>query len=283
MNTELRNTKEHKKDLQMPNFACAGWGFRELPLPDYFQAAASLGLSSVEINVSTGTPMHLLPDCTDAQVDEVARWAEEAVVRVVSLVGDNISSPDPTELIANIRQLKRLVDIAVRLGSKVVIAYTEAVDTEEVPDEVYTRLHYACNQVGDYAQMYNVLLALENHGGPTATGPRIVKIMEGVRCPAVGINYDPANFLKTGVDPLIALHYIIQWVNYSHWKDVRWMNGDTAYCAVGEGEIHWEPIVMELMRAGFSGYWAIEYETPDDVVLGTQASLAYLRKLLGKD
>jgi sugar phosphate isomerase/epimerase len=71
-------------------------------------------------------------------------------------------------------------------------------------------------------------------------------------------------------------------VNYTHWKDVRWVNGETAYCAVGEGEIRWEPIIAELQRAGYAGYWAIEYEAPEDVERGTRDSFAFLRDLLGQ-
>ncbi|MCC7354121.1 MAG: sugar phosphate isomerase/epimerase [Anaerolineae bacterium] len=268
-------------ETKMPAFACAGWGFRELSLPDYLHAAASLGLPAVEINVSHGTPKHLLADCTDAQVDEVTRWAKEAGVRVVSLAGgSDFTSPDAVALQAQICQVQRLVDIAVRLGAGVVRVFCGAEDREDVPEEIYTRLHYAFNQAGDYAQRCGVQLAVENHGGPTLNGHRIARIMRGVRSPAVGINYDPANFLKMGVDPLIALRQILPWVNYSHWKDVRWANGDTAYCGVGEGEIHWEPIVRVLVQGGFAGYWAIEYEAPEDVERGTRDSLAHLQRLV---
>ncbi len=263
-------------------FACAGWGFRDLSLPDYFHAAAGLGLLAVEINVSSGTPKHLLPDCTDAEVNEVARWAEDAAVRVVSLVGDSVGSADSAVLEAQISQVHRLTDIAMGLGASVVVIYAEGARGEEMPQEAYTRLHSALNRLGDYVQRHGVHLAVENHGGPTATGLRIAKIMQGIHYPAVGVNYDAANFLKIGVDPLIALRQITPWVNYSHWKDVRWVNGDTAYCGVGEGEIRWDPIVKELLQAGYGGYWAIEYEAPEDVERGTKDSLAYLQNLFAK-
>ena len=42
----------------------------------------------------------------------------------------------------------------------------------------------------------------------------------------------------------------------------------------------WEPIVRALVRSGYGGYWAIEYEEMSDVERGTAASLEHLRRLL---
>ena len=70
-------------------------------------------------------------------------------------------------------------------------------------------------------------------------------------------------------------------VVYSHWKDVRLAAEEWDYCAVGEGVIGWEPIVADLL-ASYTGYWAIEYETAEDVERGTAVSLQYLRDLIGQ-
>jgi sugar phosphate isomerase/epimerase len=88
----------------------------------------------------------------------------------------------------------------------------------------------------------------------TATGQRVARIMAGVRSPAVGVNYDPANFLNQGTDPLMALRYSLPWVNYSHWKDVRWVDGHPQFCAFGEGEIVWQPILETLLESGYQGH-----------------------------
>ncbi|MDB9483790.1 sugar phosphate isomerase/epimerase, partial [Dolichospermum circinale CS-537/05] len=134
----------------------------------------------------------------------------------------------------------------------------------------------------DYAEARGIKIAIENHGGPTATGQRVAKMMEGIKSPAVGVNYDPANFLNQGTDPLMALRYILPWVNYTHWKDVKWVNGSPQFCAFGTGEIVWQPIIQELLNAGYQGYWVVEYEEPSDVENGTKESCNNLCELLQK-
>lgn len=262
-------------------FACAAWGYRELEIPEYFRLAANLGIESVEVNVDSTTPKHLLDSCSDEEVDRVARWADEIGVRVVCIAANNdFTLMDKSDLEEQIQKVQRFVDIAKRLKAEVVRIFTGDSVRDNISSEVLNRLHYAFNVVGDYAQEQGIKLAIENHGGLTVNGQQTAKIMEGIKSPAVGVNFDPANFLKEGVDPLIALRYILPWVNYTHWKDVRWSNGGTEYCAFGEGEIVWKPIIKELLNSGYQGYWTIEYETVEDVQRGTADSLVCLRQML---
>jgi 3-oxoisoapionate decarboxylase len=262
-------------------FACAAWGFRKLEIPEYFRIVANLGIESVEVNVDRRTPKHLLDSCSDEAVNQVAHWADEFGVHVICIAADNdFTVVDASDLEEQIQKVKRYVDIAKRLGAKVVRVFTGGNANENLSSELLKRLHYAFNCAGSYAEEHEIKLAIENHGGLTVNGQLTAKIMEGIKSPAVGVNFDPANFLKEGVDPLIALRYVLPWVNYSHWKDVRWNNGGTEYCAFGEGEIFWKPILQELLNSGYQGYWTVEYETIEDVERGTKNSFVCLSKML---
>ena len=270
-------------NIKQPNIGCAAWGWREVEIPEYFQWANNHGISLVEINAHPGAPKHLLHDGDEESVAKIAAWAKEAGVEVVCIAGrNNFTIPEEAALEQEIKRVQRFVDFARQLGAKFVRLLSGSHRTDNVAPEVFTRLHYAFNRLGDYAQQRDIKITIENHGGPTATGQRIVKIMEGVKSPAVGLNFDPANFLNQGTDPLMALRYTLPWINYSHWKDVRWENGSPQFCAFGEGEIVWEPIIEELLSSGYQGYWLVEYEEPSDIELGTKKSLDNLSKLLKK-
>lgn len=268
-------------NINLPNIACAAWGWREIEIPEYFHWVAQQGIRLVEVNAHPQAPKHLLDDCDDESVSKIATWAEEAGVKIICIAGrNNFTIPDEAALEKEIQRVQRFVDIAKKLGAKFVRLLSGDHRNDYILPEVFPRLHYAFNKIGDYAQVQGIKITIENHGGPTATGQRIVKIMEGIKSPAVGINYDPANFLNQGTDPLMALRYILPWVNYSHWKDVRWVNGGPQFCVFGEGEIVWQPIIKELLNSGYQGYWVVEYEEPADVRHGTKESVNNLSQLL---
>jgi len=97
----------------------------------------------------------------------------------------------------------------------------------------------------------------------------------------VGVNYDPANFAYVGIDPYNALLPIQDRIVYTHWKDIVHTNEGPEYCAFGEGEINWPPIVSKLMET-YKGLWAIEYENIADPIKGTLRSLKNLQTIVKK-
>ncbi|MCD6361736.1 MAG: sugar phosphate isomerase/epimerase [Armatimonadetes bacterium] len=261
-----------------PKFACAAWGFREMTLPEYFAASKKLGIDLVEVNVSPSTPKHLTYEATDAQVEEMVRQAGDAGVKVVALAGgNNFAAPDLDEQIALV---KRQIDMTALAGADVLRIFAGWVGASQFTDATFAQISEALQAVGEHAEAAGVKVAVENHGGVTATGAQCLRLLDPVTSPAVGLNYDPANFRHAGEDAMAALLVTCDRINYSHWKDVYYEGDEPEYCAVGEGVIDWQPIVDHLIASGFDGYWAIEYETVEDVERGARDSLAYLKGLL---
>ena len=151
---------------------------------------------------------------------------------------------------------------------------------QQYNDDTFARISDALDEVGEHAEDVDVLVAVENHGGVTATGAQCLRLLDPVMSPAVGLNFDPANFRHATEDAMSALLVTCDFVNYSHWKDVRYEADKPEYCAVGEGVIDWPAIVDHLLMIGYDGYWAIEYEAVEDVERGTKDSLKYLMELV---
>ena len=264
--------------MAQPKFACAAWGFREMALPEYFAASKKLGIDLVEVNVSANTPKHLTYDATDAEIAKMLAQAEDAGVTVVALAGGNNFAA--ADLDGEIAKVKRQIDMTAAAGADVLRIFAGWVSAAQFTDATFARISDALEQVGEYAEDADVLVAVENHGGVTATGAQCLRLLDPVDSPAVGLNYDPANFRHATEDAMAALKVTGDFINYSHWKDVRYEADKPEYCAVGEGIIDWEPIVKDLLALGYDGYWAIEYEAVEDVERGTRDSLAYLQGLV---
>lgn len=273
---------DSRPEVKASRFVNASWGWREVPLPDYFRWSAVHGFQRVEVNAHPLSPAHLLDGEDPAVLPRIRDCALEAGIEIVCIAGRNdFTNADAQAHRKQLARARFFVDTAQMLGAGFVRLLSGGHRVDPLPPEVFPRLQQAFTEIGHYAEGRGVRIVIENHGGPTATGQRIARIMEGVRSPAVGLNYDPANFLFQGTDPLMALRYTLPWIFYSHWKDVRWAGDGPALCAFGEGEIRWDPIVRTLVDSGFDGPWGIEYEEPSDIVRGTLASLANLRALVG--
>ena len=92
-------------------------------------------------------------------------------------------------------------------------------------------------QVSQYAAKHNLTVALENHGGPTATAEQVNRILDGVDEPNIGVNYDPANFLMYGADPFDALKKLSHPIVFTHFKSLRKVKGKKEYCRIKDGVI----------------------------------------------
>lgn len=271
------------RQVEASQIVNASWGWRDVTLPDYFAWSAARGFRAVEVNGHPLSPAHLLDAEDHAVLPRIKAWAEDAGVAIACVAGRNdFTNADPQAHRCQLARARFFVDAAHGLGAGYVRLLSGSHRVDPLPPEVFPRLQQAFTEIGHYAEERGVQIVIENHGGPTATGQRIARIMEGVTSPAVGLNYDPANFLFQGTDPLMALRYTLPWVRYSHWKDVRWAGDGPALCAFGEGDIVWEPIVRTLQASGFDGFWGVEYEEASDVERGTLTSLATLWELVGR-
>lgn len=255
-----------------PKLCCAAWGWREWEAIDFFHAAANLGFPAVEVSMADNTPLHLTGSPTAARVAYIARTAERAGVTIACVSGYcDFGGDDHAHQFASIR---RQVEVAADLGAFMLRLYTDW-HGANYPDSHVPKVYDALRFCHDLAAIRGVVIVVENHGGMSATGAQCRELMAACAGPNLGLCYDASNFRWHGEDPLAALRLVLPDVRHTHWKDVRFgSDGQPYWCAVGKGTIQWPPIIAELRRANYDGYWAIEYEDPNNVVEGTQAALS---------
>lgn len=125
---------------------CAGaWGFRQYELPAYFEAAASLGLKYVEVNVSSNPAVkHLKPLLSEDDVRKMLDAAERAGVRVVAFaLSNDFTIRDAKRLRTQMEQLKRCVEMGALAGVEVCRVFAGfGPARHHIPSEIY-------NQVAD--------------------------------------------------------------------------------------------------------------------------------------
>ena len=274
----------------------ASYGFREYNLKDFFEASKKIGISSVEIDAGwlVGEAKNAISlNATPEEIEKVRHLASDAGVKVAALGGGAVVALEGDKANNQSTEIMKAIDIADALDARVIRVFTEhdftasqhyVLPAKRVTDALYTTLGEAFNIVGEYAQSKNVSLAIENHGGSSATGARLKRLLDMVPYESVGVTFDPANFAYGGEDPYDALLQIEDRIKYTHWKDVTHTDKGVEYRAFGEGDIDWPPIICKLLNS-FNGLWSIEYErktnsTLETLMDGTQTSCENLQRVI---
>lgn len=187
-------------------------------------------------------------------------------------IGNNFCVADPVELAKQLDMTRAWIDYSAILGAPAIRIFAGTVpkgDTEEAARE---RCIAAINESLDYAATKGVCLALENHGGITATPEQLLKIVEGVKpSPWFGVNFDSGNFRTD--DPYADLAKIAPYAINAQVKVEISPGGRTEHTDI--------PRVIGILKdAGYRGYIALEYEAKPDPFETIPGHLAELRAAL---
>ncbi len=254
----------------------AGWGFREMTIREYFDTASRLGLGLVELNCRPDVPNHAWVDFDKQDVTEVLDCAADEKLTIVALsANNNFIQSDPGILNGQIAQIRRTIELASEFGASYVRA-SVGEDTQPPPAVLETALR-KLQELGQFADSFDIRLAIENGSGPLASAQQCLAIMKQLLADPIGLLYNPANFARNGDDPIKAFELLCDHVSYAHLCD--WDGQD--YRPIGKGNIDWEKLIPLLHESDLP-LALIEYPHPQDIELGTAASYKKLNSLLRK-
>jgi sugar phosphate isomerase/epimerase len=187
-------------------------------------------------------------------------------------IGNDFCVPEGPAWAAQINLCKDWIDRAEQMGAPVIRIFAGKVPEGESDDSAISRCAAAIDECLKYAARRGVFLALENHGGITATPAQMLKIIEAVKpSPWFGVNFDSGNFQTD--DPYRDLALIAPYaVNAQIKVSIR---------PSGKREAaDFARIVEILNAANYRGYLVLEYEEPGDPATDVPKHIDQLRKIL---
>ncbi len=121
------------------------------------------------------------------------------------------------------------------------------------------------------AEKAGVVLALENHWGLTKTAKGVLRIVNAIRSPWLGVTMDTGNFLEDPYDDLVKLapHAVLV-----HAK--TYFGGGVWYSL----DLDYNRIADILRKVNYTGYISLEYEGKENADSGVKKSIELLRKTL---
>ncbi|MGC1275633.1 MAG: sugar phosphate isomerase/epimerase family protein [Planctomycetaceae bacterium] len=187
-------------------------------------------------------------------------------------IGNDFCVPEGPQWAAQINLCKDWIDRASILGAPVIRIFAGRVPDGDTEENAVKRCAVAIDECLKYAARRGVFLALENHGGITATPAQMLKIVEAVEpSPWFGVNFDSGNFRTD--DPYRDLALIAPYAVNAQVKASVFV-GDKKQPA------DFERIVGILKDADYRGYVVLEYEEPDDALTEIPKLVERLHKII---
>jgi len=271
------------------------WHFRsaKVPIETVIDKAAALGVEGVDI---LHRQMEMLEDdpLTPAHREYLQKLKRHAFNNGIDLVCLSIHQdfvdPDPAYRQKQVEHTFKCIEIAHELGVPCMRLNSGRWNTiksfddlmkakgEEPVTDGFTEADGfkwcidAIEQCLPKAAEAGVILALENHWGLTRTPEGLLRILNAVRSPWLGILMDTGNFLD---EPYRKLEQIAPKTVFVQAK--TYYGGGEWYSL----DLDYKKVASILAKAGYRGYVSLEMEGKEDPDAAVAKSIAMLREAFG--
>lgn len=187
-------------------------------------------------------------------------------------IGNDFCLPEGEARERHLKMCRDWIDYSAALGAPAIRIFAGQVPKGDSEEAARERCIAGINQSLDYAATKGVCLALENHGGITATPDQMLKIIEGVKpSPWFGVNFDGGNF--STADPYADLARIAPYAINAQIKVEMSPGGKKEPADLGR-------VVKILKEAHYRGFLVLEYEAAQDPLEAIPHHLKTLRELI---
>lgn len=263
------------------------WHFRspKAPIETVIEKARDLGVAGVDI-------LHRQMDSEDpAYLQKLKRHAFVNGVDLICLsIHQDFVDPNPDERQKNIDHTLRCIELAyamgipcIRLNSgrwNTIASFDRLMEMRgEEPilpgfkeDDGFRWCIECIEKCLPKAAERGVLLALENHWGLTRTPEGLLRIVNAINSPWLGVLMDTGNFLE---DPYPKLKQIAPKTIFVQAK--TYFGGGEWYTL----DLDYKRVAAILADVGYRGYVSIEFEGKENADSGVAKSIELLRKAFG--
>mgnify|MGYP001160876672 FL=1 len=260
------------------------WHFREpkVTVQQVIDHATNIGVDGVDV-------LHVQMDNeTPEYIRSLKNKAEDQGIELICLsIHQDFVDPDKEKRNKNIDHTKKCIDIAHDLGISYIRLNSGRWNTTESFDDLMANkgiepvlpgfteddgFKWCIDSIHDclpHAEQAGVVLALENHWGLTRTPEGLLRIVNSIDSPWLGVLMDTGNFLE---DPYNKLEQIASQTVFvqakTYYGGGEWYTLDLDY-----------PRIAEILnKVNYKGYISLEFEGKEDAMTGVPKSIELLKK-----
>jgi len=249
--------------LSFSTLGCPDW-----TLAAVIDAAGRMGYDGVELRFLEGDDeLWARPELTGAGLRETRSRLEDAGL-AISCVDTRsfFHDPDPAARRLAFDEAVRSLELAAALGAPGIRVFGDRVQPGQ--DLATTRgfVAEALQGLGEAGRPLGVEAWIESHGD-FARAPEMLRLLEGVASPAVGVIWDPANAHEAGESSADGARVLMRRVRHVHLKDIARVPDGAGHEGrawvprlPGEGEFSPRDVLALLKAEGYEGFVSFEWE-----------------------
>ncbi len=240
--------------LAFSTLGCPDWSFEKAA-----EEAVANGYQGLEVRVLDGeTIPSSLPQ---AKIDEMTAICDRTGIEIVALgLSTRYTSPDPAERAHNQDELKKSIALAKALRAPMVRSFGGNVEEGQTLEQSINWVTEGIQAAIPTAEENQVLILLETHDA-FCRGEEVAAALAPIESPWVGAIWDVHHPFRKGESIEDTWKFIGDRIKHVHFKDAHLLpDGEWQLVLMGEGEVPCREILALLMREGYEGYIAAEWE-----------------------
>lgn len=241
-------------------FSLAAYSYRQLltgrepqlTLQDFIADCAAMNLEGTEL-----TSYYFPSDVTPEYLRQIKQHCFLLGLDVSgTAVGNDFCHPNSEARQKQMEAVKTWIRHAEILGAPVIRIFSGSARQGQTEQEAHQLAVSAIEECCDYAGQHGIFLALENHGGLTATPEGMLRLVRDVQSPWFGVNLDTGNF--HGEDVYAELEQLAPYsLNVQVKVVIKPADGS-------HQPIDFSRIAKMLRDVNYRGYVVLEYEEAED-------------------
>jgi sugar phosphate isomerase/epimerase len=238
-------------------------------------------------------------DSDPAFVEKIVEHAGNRGVTLSNLAVGASFLGDDAEIAAEVERTKAHVDLAERLGIRLMrhdVVRHAAIAGDDTPEfeAALPKIVKASKEIAQYAATKGVTTSLENHGFFVQSSDRVRRIVHAVDEQNFKTTLDIGNFLCVDEDPTAAVPANLPYAMIVHFKDfyVRPANHNPGEgwfrskggkylrgAIVGNGDLDTWSVAKSIKESGYDGFASIEFEGQEDCLIGCSRGIANAKRI----
>lgn len=232
----------------------AGDATPEMDLFGFVDECAKMQLDGVEL-----TSYYMPEEPSDAYlIDLRSHCFRQGLAVSGTAIRNDFGHSEPAARERELAHVRRWIDNAATLHAPMIRIFAGHAKKGVSPEKTHELMVEGIQESCEYAASRGIYLALENHGGVTASADGLLKLVRDVDSPWLGVNLDTGNF-RDGGDPYAQMEAVAKYaVNVQVKVVVKDAQGNPQ-------PMDFSRLKAILTEANYRGFVVLEYEEPGDV------------------